>query len=129
VGCRPRKVRTSLHAMAERVDDVRAAGLVPVINVPGDTQTGHLGGVALSAPMGWWYSGFGSGLSSQQAILVGPRDLDGAEVEHIRSGRVALIEPGRDPGSAASPTGLHEAVVEGEDDRRDRSRRPSLAKM
>jgi arginase len=64
------------------------------INVPGDSQTGYLGGMALSGPMGWWDSGLGAGLPNRHAVLVGARDLDPAEAEHIRAGRVALVEPG-----------------------------------
>lgn len=83
------------------------------INVPSGTHTGYLGGLALSGAMGWWTSGFGAGLVSQHAILVGSRDLDDPEAEHIRSGHVALIETG--PGLAerlteaiaGRPTYLH----------------------
>jgi arginase len=121
------RARPSLVAMAGRIEEVLAAGLVPVtamtrcavalatqprvmehhpdavvvwldahgdINVPTDTATAFLGGMALSGPMGWWDSGLGAGLPSQQAVLVGSRDLDAAEAEHVRTGRVALVEPG-----------------------------------
>ena len=64
------------------------------INVPGDTSTGFLGGMALSGPMGWWDSGLGGGLPENQAVLVGARDLDAAETAHIEAGRVALIPVG-----------------------------------
>jgi arginase family enzyme len=66
------------------------------INVPGDTKSGFLGGMALSGPLGWWDSGLGAGLG--QAVLVGARDLDPAEVEHVRSGRIDLVELGPDLG-------------------------------
>ncbi len=69
------------------------------INVPGDTPTNYLGGMALSGPMGWWDSGLGSGLPAEQAILVGARDLDSAEVEHVRAGRVTLVDPGPNIGA------------------------------
>src|SRR5690606_15495336 len=46
------------------------------LNVPADTGTGYLGGMALSGPLGWWDSGLGAGLPAEQAILVGARDLD-----------------------------------------------------
>lgn len=69
------------------------------INVPGDSQTGYLGGLALSGLMGWWDSGLGAGLRSDHAILVGSRDLDPAEAEHVDSGRVLLVPPG--PGIGA----------------------------
>jgi arginase len=64
------------------------------INTPQSTETGYLGGMALSGAMGWWDSGLGAGLPEQQAILVGVRDLDLGEVEAINSGRVTLVPPG-----------------------------------
>ena len=66
------------------------------INVPGDTKSGFLGGMALSGPLGWWDSGLGAGLG--QAVLVGARDLDPAEAEHVRAGRIDLVELGSDLG-------------------------------
>ena len=64
------------------------------VNVPGDTRTGFLGGMALSGPLGWWDSGLGAGLPEDQAVLVGARDLDAAEVAHVQAGRIALVPPG-----------------------------------
>jgi arginase len=66
------------------------------INVPGDTKTGYLGGMALSGPLGWWDSGLGAGLAPGHAILVGSRDLDPAEIAHVHGGRVDLVELGPD---------------------------------
>jgi len=62
------------------------------INVPSDTASGFLGGMALSGPLGWWDSGLGAGLA--HAVLVGARDLDPAEAEQVRSGRIELVEVG-----------------------------------
>ena len=64
------------------------------INVPTDSQTGYLGGMALSAPMGWWDSGLGAGLPAGQAILVGARDLDPNEARHVATGPITLVEGG-----------------------------------
>ena len=64
------------------------------INVPGDTRTGYLGGMALSGPLGWWDSGLGAGLAPGHAILVGSRDLDPAELAHVQRGRVDLVALG-----------------------------------
>lgn len=64
------------------------------LNVPSDTTTGYLGGMALSGPLGWWDSGLGAGLPTEQAVLVGSRDLDPAEREHVDAGRVALVAAG-----------------------------------
>lgn len=64
------------------------------LNVPDDTKTGYLGGMALSGPMGWWHTGLGSGLGEGNVVLAGARDLDPAEREHIDNGRIALVPPG-----------------------------------
>ncbi|KGN30157.1 hypothetical protein N802_09800 [Knoellia sinensis KCTC 19936] len=64
------------------------------INVPDNSDTGFLGGMALSGPLGWWDSGFGGGLPEGQAILVGCRDIDPAEQAHLDAGRVAFVAPG-----------------------------------
>jgi arginase len=64
------------------------------INVPDDSETGFLGGLALSGPLGWWESGLGAGIAPGHAVLVGSRDLDPAEAEQVRSGRIQLVELG-----------------------------------
>jgi arginase family enzyme len=66
------------------------------INTPDSTTTGYLGGLSLSGPLGEWDSGFGQGLSSANAILVGARDIDPFEQELIARGVVTLIPPGPD---------------------------------
>lgn len=64
------------------------------INVPTESRTGYLGGMALSGPMGWWDSGLGAGLPARQAILVGARDLDPNESTHLATGPITLVESG-----------------------------------
>jgi len=61
------------------------------LNVPSNTATGYLGGIAFSAALGLWDSGFGSGVIPDNAVLVGARDLDPAEVEVVDQGIVRLI--------------------------------------
>lgn len=61
------------------------------INVPEDTGTGYLGGMAFSAPLGWWDSGLGAGLPAQQAVLVGSRDIDPPERARIDAGAPVLV--------------------------------------
>ncbi len=68
------------------------------LNGPADTQTGYLGGMALSGPLGWWDTGF-AGPAVAGAIVVGARDLDPAEAEHVRAERVVLVTPGPDLGA------------------------------
>lgn len=64
------------------------------LNTPESTQSGYLGGLALSAPLGLWDSGFGAGLNPKNLILVGQRDLDPFEAQLIREKGVCLIPPG-----------------------------------
>lgn len=64
------------------------------LNTPGNTSTGYLGGLAYSGPLGLWDSGLGSGLITDNAILVGARDLDPAEQELIDAGTISLVEVG-----------------------------------
>lgn len=64
------------------------------LNTPESTQSGYLGGLALSAPMGLWDSGFGAGLNPANLILVGQRDLDPFEAQLIREKAICHIPPG-----------------------------------
>jgi arginase len=64
------------------------------LNTPDSSTTGYLGGLSLSGSVGLWDSGLGSGLSLDNVILVGQRDLDPFELELINSGQVRLIRPG-----------------------------------
>jgi len=61
------------------------------LNVPGGTTTGYLGGLAFSAALGLWDSGFGAGLAADQAILCGARDIDEPEQAVIDAGGVTAI--------------------------------------
>ncbi|MFC9229878.1 arginase family protein [Streptomyces decoyicus] len=62
-------------------------------NTPETTDTGYLGGMVLSGACGLWDSGHGAGLRTEQAILVGSRDIDEAERENIRTAGVRVIPP------------------------------------
>jgi arginase family enzyme len=64
------------------------------LNTPATTTTGYLGGLAYSGPLGLWDSGLGSGLSHQNAVLVGARDIDPPEQALIDSGAVTLVRLG-----------------------------------
>jgi arginase len=64
------------------------------LNTPDSTNTGYLGGLALSGPMGWWDSGLGSGLSSEHGVLVGVRDVDVEEQRLIDGSDVAWVKIG-----------------------------------
>lgn len=64
------------------------------LNTPESTATGYLGGLAYSGPLGLWDSGLGSGVTTDNAILVGARDLDPAEQQLIDSGTIPLVKVG-----------------------------------
>ncbi|WP_087007870.1 arginase family protein [Gulosibacter sp. 10] len=64
------------------------------LNTPETTTTGYLGGLALSAPLGLWDSGLGSGLRMERAIIAGGRDIDPPEASLIASTPLTLVEPG-----------------------------------
>jgi arginase len=64
------------------------------LNTPESSQSGYLGGLALSGPAGLWSSGFGGNLPLSSIVLVGSRDLDPFESELIASGQVQLIKAG-----------------------------------
>ena len=63
------------------------------LNTPESTESGYLGGLALSAPMGLWASGFGAGLNPKNVILVGQRDLDPFEAQLIRDMSICHLPP------------------------------------
>ena len=63
------------------------------LNTPETTTTGYLGGLAFSASLGMWDSGFGSGLNLNQIILVGQRDIDPFEQDLIDERGIIHIKP------------------------------------
>ena len=66
------------------------------LNTPASSTTGYLGGLAFSGPLGMWDSGLGAGLATENAILVGARDIDPPEAELIEAGAVTLVKVGPD---------------------------------
>lgn len=60
-------------------------------NTPETTDTGYLGGMVLSGVCGLWDSGHGAGLRPEQAILIGARDIDGAESDLLNKAGVRVI--------------------------------------
>jgi len=66
------------------------------LNTPEVTLSGYLGGLALAGPAGLWSSGLGAGLSLDQIVLVGARDLDPFEQDLIDQHRIPVIKPGKD---------------------------------
>ncbi|SFN75824.1 arginase family protein [Xenorhabdus japonica] len=74
-------------------------------NTPETTKSGYLGGMVLSAACGLWDSGHGSGLCSEQVILVGARDIDPAEYELLQKAGVRIIPP-----TEATPRNILNAI-------------------
>lgn len=66
------------------------------LNTPASTTSSYLGGLALSGPAGMWETGLGGGLTLDNIVLVGQRDLDPFEVELITSTPVCHLPPGDD---------------------------------
>ncbi|MFU8141307.1 arginase family protein [Klebsiella variicola] len=66
------------------------------LNTPSSSETGYLGGLALSGPAGMWDSGLGNGLPFSSIILVGQRDLDPFEIRLIEESAVTYIAFGDD---------------------------------
>jgi arginase len=60
------------------------------LNTPDNSTTGYLGGLALSASLGWWDSGLGAGLDPRNVVLGGTRDLDPSEQSAVDAGVIAL---------------------------------------
>ena len=60
------------------------------LNTPAGSTTGYLGGLVLSAAVGWWDSGLGSGLTPDHIVLGGTRDLDPPEQALVDEGTVKL---------------------------------------
>ncbi|WP_245443488.1 arginase family protein [Labrys okinawensis] len=62
------------------------------LNTPEASTSGFLGGLAISGPAGLWNSGLGAGLSLDQLVLVGQRDLDPFEQDLIDRRGIPLVE-------------------------------------
>jgi arginase len=60
------------------------------LNTPDNTITGYLGGLVLSAAIGWWDCGLGAGLHPDNVVLGGARDLDGPEQALVDAGTIKL---------------------------------------
>lgn len=63
------------------------------LHLPTTTASGYLGGMALSAPLGWWQSGLGEGV--RDAVLVGARAIDAPERKLAAERGIPVVRPGR----------------------------------
>jgi arginase family enzyme len=66
----------------------------PDLHTPSTTESGYLGGLALSGPVGMWDSGLGAGLSPDRVVLAGVRDIDDAEHAAIARHGIRVVGPG-----------------------------------
>ncbi|MGW4402131.1 arginase family protein [Amycolatopsis nivea] len=62
-------------------------------NTPDTTESGYLGGMALSGACGLWDSGHGAGVDPGRVVLVGARDIDPSERELLDKAGVRIIAP------------------------------------
>ncbi len=62
-------------------------------NTPDTTESGYLGGMALSGACGLWDSGHGAGINPRRAILIGARDIDPKEQVLLDEAGVRIIPP------------------------------------
>lgn len=61
------------------------------LNTPQTSASGYLGGMPISAAMGEWDIGYGSGLPAQNLVHIGGRDLDDAEHNIIRDKNIMTL--------------------------------------
>ena len=61
------------------------------LTTPKTSESGYLGGMPISAVLGFWESGYGSGLKPEQLIHVGGRDFDECEVQLLNKINVVVI--------------------------------------
>ena len=69
----------------------------PDLNTPATSASGFLGGMPLAAACGLWDAGFGAGLDPVRVHLVGARDIDPGEQQHIDVHGFALSAPAEGP--------------------------------
>ncbi|MEX0737746.1 MAG: arginase family protein [Pseudohongiella sp.] len=61
------------------------------VTTPTTSVSGYLGGMPITAAMGVWNSGFGSGVKTEQFIHIGGRDFDSCEDEFFEENKVLLL--------------------------------------
>ncbi|MES9902077.1 MAG: arginase family protein [Sedimenticola sp.] len=61
------------------------------LNTPKTSITGYLGGMPVTAAMGIWDSGFGSGVKADQFVHIGGRDFDNCEVDFLNERNILVL--------------------------------------
>ncbi len=58
------------------------------LNTPQTSNSSYLGGMPITAAMGIWDSGYGSGLTAENLVHIGGRDFDESELEFISERKI-----------------------------------------
>lgn len=89
----------TLPALAAEHPDLRVAWFDahPDLNTPATSASGFLGGMPLAAACGLWDAGLEAGLDPARVHLVGARDIDPGEQEHIDRFDMKLGAPSEGP--------------------------------
>lgn len=61
------------------------------LNTPDTTESGYLGGMPITAALGEWDSGYGSGLKASNLVHIGGRDFDASEKSFIDKNNIKTI--------------------------------------
>jgi len=61
------------------------------LNTPDSSESGYLGGMPITAALGEWDSGYGSGLTKENLVHIGGRDIDASEQEFINENQIMTI--------------------------------------
>ena len=90
---------TTLPALAAAHEGLRVAWFDahPDLNTPETSPSGFLGGMPLAAACGIWDAGYEGRLDPTRVHLVGARDIDSGEAEHIERFGVHVEPPTEGP--------------------------------
>lgn len=61
------------------------------VTTPMTSITGYLGGMPITAAMGKWNSGFGSGVKADQFVHIGGRDFDKCEIDFLEENKILVL--------------------------------------
>lgn len=61
------------------------------LNTPDTSESGYLGGMPITAALGEWISGYGSGLIASNLVHIGGRDIDPAEQDYIDENNIMTL--------------------------------------
>lgn len=61
------------------------------LNIPATSSSGYLGGMPITAAMGFWESGYGGGLDTKNLVHIGGRDFDTTEKAFVRDNKIMTL--------------------------------------